>query len=222
MAEELGGVVLDARGMRGTLEGAAEGEGKGEGDGRARVLLEDGLRLWLPVGELVRREDGALIFRGSFEELATAARVREWKEGGPRAETPAVAVVPVVEEELRVGKRLVETGSVRVTKSVREREELVDEPLVREEYDVERVPVNVFVDEPVGPRQEGDTLVVPVLEEVLVVEKRLLVREEIRLTRRQTEGRETRRVKLLSEEVSVERAGPEGRGEADESRGHHA
>ncbi len=115
---------------------------------------------------------------------------------------------------------MVETGRVRVTKNVREREELVDEPLVREEYDVERVPVDVFVDEPVGPRQEGETLIVPVLEEVLVVEKRLLVREELRITRRQTEERETRRVTLLSEEVTVERTGPQnGHGEADNNGG---
>ena len=203
MTEEMGGVVFDAEGVRAALEGPAEGEP----DGRARVRLADGLRLLLPTGELTRREDGALLFLGSFDELASAARVREWKAGGARVQEDA-AVVPVVEEQLRVGKRVVETGRVRVTKSVREREEVVDEPLVREEYDVERVPVNVYVDEPVGPRHEGDTLIVPVLEEVLVVEKRLLVREELRITRRQTEERETRRVTLLGEEVSVERTGP--------------
>jgi len=82
----------------------------------------------------------------------------------------------------------------------------VDEPLMREEYDVERVPIDEFVDGPVGPRHEGETLIEPVLEEVLVVEKRLVVREELRITRRRTEERKPQRVKLLSEEVSVERA----------------
>jgi uncharacterized protein (TIGR02271 family) len=219
MTEALSGVVFDAEGVRGTLEGSAEGGG--DGDGRARVLLADGLRLWLPTSELVRRDDGALLFSGSFERLATAARGRDAEDVGGGAAT--VAVLPVVEEELRVGKRVVETGRVRVTKHVREREELVDEPLVREEYDVERVPVNVFVDEAVGPRQEGETLIVPVLEEVLVVEKRLLVREELRITRRQTEERESRRVTLLSEEVSVERTAPQnGRGEAAGGGGRSA
>src|SRR5919107_488296 len=140
--------------------------------------------------------------------------------GGGRGRAEA-AVVPVIEEELRVGKRVVETGRVRVTKTVREREELLDEPLMREEYDVERVPIDEFVDGPVGPRQEGETLIVPVLEEVLVVEKRLVVREELRITRRQTEERETRRVTLRSEEVSVERA--EVDDESDEGgRASHA
>ncbi len=84
MTEELGG-VFDADGVRGTLEGPAEGEG----DGRARVRLADDVRLLLPTGELVRREDGALVFRGSFEEMAAAARVREWKEGGPACRRPS-------------------------------------------------------------------------------------------------------------------------------------
>jgi len=143
-------------------------------------------------------------------------------EGGPPEEGARipVAVVPVIEEELRVGKRVVETGRVRVTKTVREHEEVVDEPLMREEYDVERVPIDEFVDGPVGPRHEGETLVVPVLEEVLVVEKRLVVREELRITRKRTEERRPQRVKLLSEEVSVERTDADAaRGDAGESEG---
>ena len=64
-----------------------------------------------------------------------------------RKETPAAAHsetvrVPVVAEELVVGKRTVETGRVRLTKKVREREETVDEPLLREDVTVERVLVN--------------------------------------------------------------------------------
>lgn len=186
-------VVFDTEGVRGTLDAPFTELG---GDARARVLLADGRRLLLPPGVLERQDHGTLIFRGSFNELAGAA------EGGGGEQI----VVPVVEEELRVGKRVVETGRVRVTKTVSEHEEVVDQPLMREEYDVERVVVDEFVDGPVGPRYEGETLIVPVLEEVLVVEKRLVVREELRLTRRRTEERNPQRVKLLSEEVSVERA----------------
>ncbi|MDT5269637.1 MAG: hypothetical protein QOH49_1823 [Acidobacteriota bacterium] len=189
------GVVFDAEGVRGILEAPIN-----EVDGRARVLLADGRRLWLPPDALERQEHGTLIFRGSFDEIA--------------------AVVPVMEEELRVGKRVVEPGRVRVTKTVHEREEVVDELLMREEYDVERVPIDAFVDGPVGPRHEGETLIVPVLEEVLVVEKRLVVREELRITRKRIEERKPQRVKLLSEEVSVERAGPaDARSDADNMEG---
>lgn len=137
--------------------------------------------------------------------------------GGVTGHEP-FAVVPVIEEELRVGRRVIETGRVRVSKTVQEREEVVDEPLMREEFDVERVPVEVYVDAPVGPWHDGETLVIPVVEEVLFVEKRLVVREEIRITRRSREEHRPQRVTLLGEEVSVERLGPE-RGEADEGGG---
>ena len=195
--------VFDAEGARGTLEAPIN-----DVDEQARVLLADGRRLWLPAEMVERQEHGTLVFRGSFRELSAA-----------RGQTPA-AVVPVVEEELRVGKRVVETGRVRIHKTVHEHEEVVDEPLMREEYDVERVPIDEFVDGPVGPRHEGETLVVPVLEEVLVVEKRLVVREELRITRRRTEERRPQRVTLLSEEVSVERTDTDAaRGDTDESDG---
>ena len=190
MTEGKAEVVFDAEGARGTFEGPVGA------DGRVCVQLADGRRLWLPPDALERQEHGTLVFRGSFDEVA--------------------AVVPVIEEELRVGKRVVETGRVRVTKTVHEHEEVVDEPLMREEYDVERVPIDAFVDGPVGPRHEGETLIVPVLEEVLVVEKRLVVREELRITRKRVEERKPQRVKLLSEEVTVERAGA---GDADKDEG---
>ena len=204
MTEAESEFVFDVEGVRGTLEAPID-----DVDEHARVLLPDGSRLRLPPGALERREHGTLVFRGSFDALAAAAR----------GQTSA-AVVPVIEEELRVGKRVVETGRVRIRKTVHEHEEVVDEPLMREEYDVERVPIDEFVDGPVGPRHEGETLVVPVLEEVLVVEKRLVVREELRITRKRTEERRPQRVKLLSEEVSVERTETDAaRGDADESEG---
>ena len=116
------------------------------------------------------------------------------------------AVIPVIEEQLAVGKRRVETGAgARVVKSVDAREEVVDEPLTREDVSVERVAVNRAVDGPVAVRYEGDTMIVPVLEEVLVVEKRLMLKEEIRITRRKTEFREPQRVVVRTEHAAVER-----------------
>jgi uncharacterized protein (TIGR02271 family) len=98
-----------------------------------------------------------------------------------------------------------ETGRVRVSKTVREREEVVDEPFLRQEVSVERVPIDRFVDGPVPARYEGNTLVIPVLEEVLVVEKRLRLKEEVRVTKIQSEASEPQTVTLRSEEMTVER-----------------
>jgi uncharacterized protein (TIGR02271 family) len=123
-----------------------------------------------------------------------------------RAEAHDQTVIPVIEEALQVGKRRVETESgVRIHKKVQEREQLVDQPLTREEVDVERVSVNREIERPVGVRYEGDTMIIPIIEEVLVVEKRLILTEELRVTRRRTEFRAPQRVVLRRELASVER-----------------
>jgi uncharacterized protein (TIGR02271 family) len=118
----------------------------------------------------------------------------------------AETVVPVLKEELDVRTRRVETDSgVRIAKTVQEREEIVDQPLTREEVDVERVAVNRRVDGAPAVRYEGDTMVVPILEEVLVVEKHLILKEEIRITRRKSVFRAPQRVALRNEVAAVER-----------------
>lgn len=125
-----------------------------------------------------------------------------------RTENAERVTVPVVEERLNVGTRVRETGRVRLSKRVETHEEIVDEPLLREEVEVERVPVGRYVDAPPPVREDGATTVIPVLEEVLVVEKRLLLKEELHVTRRKTEARDPQRVQLRSEHVEVERLAP--------------
>ncbi|WP_437284593.1 DUF2382 domain-containing protein [Sorangium sp. So ce406] len=121
-------------------------------------------------------------------------------------------VVPVVAQELEVTKRTVESGRVRITKEVRERVEEVEEPLARERVFVERVAIDRVVTEPPATRQEGDTLIVPVVEEVLVVEKRLVLKEELRITRvRSVEMSPPEHVTLRSEDARVERVPPRER-----------
>lgn len=117
-------------------------------------------------------------------------------------------VIPVVEEILDIRRHRVETGKVRITKVVHEREEEVTTPRVREEITIERVPLNRMVDAPVSTRQEGDTLIIPVLEEVVVTEKRLMVKEELRITTRRIEEQTSQRVTLRREDVIVERLDP--------------
>ena len=132
------------------------------------------------------------------------------------AEVEATASVPVVEEQVVVAKRKRVTGAVRVATRTREEERLVDEPYEVEEVEVQRVPVEGggrWVDAPVPARREGDTTVVSVHEEVVVVETRLRVVEEVRLTRRRSTRRHAERVTVRREEALVERLGPPGEGE---------
>jgi uncharacterized protein (TIGR02271 family) len=116
--------------------------------------------------------------------------------------------VPVIEEQLAVGTRTVDTGrGVRIHKTVSEQPVTIDEALLREEVEVRHVPVDRIVapDEAPATRYEGDTLIIPILEEVLVLERRLRVKEELHITRHQRQERHAETVMLKSEQVSVER-----------------
>lgn len=116
--------------------------------------------------------------------------------------------VPVIQEEAWVEKRIVDTGrGVRIHKTVAEHPCQIDERLLRDEVEVTHVPVDRIVplDQAPATRYEGDTLVVPVLEEVLVVERRLRIKEELHITRTRREERHVDTVMLKSEQVGVER-----------------
>ena len=116
--------------------------------------------------------------------------------------------IPVVEEQLTVGTRVVETGrGVRIHKTISEQPVVIDERLMRDEMEIERVPVDriVALEDKPATRYEGDTLVVPVFEEVLVVERRLRIKEELRITRIRHEESYQNTVSLKAEQVEVER-----------------
>ena len=115
------------------------------------------------------------------------------------------AVIPVIEEEAVVGKRVIETGKVRVSKRVSEHEEIIDEPLFREEVSVERVPVNQYVDAAPTVRYEGDLMIIPVVQEQIVMQKRLVLVEEIRVRKELVETHQPQTVTLRKEEVDVRR-----------------
>lgn len=129
-------------------------------------------------------------------------------EEAVREDETLVEIIPVLEEIARIEKREVETGRVRLHKSVRERDETVEVLLRQEDIEVERVPVGRVVSEAPAPWQDGDTYVVPILEEVLVVEKRLVVKEELRVRRKATERTQREVVRLRTEEVQVETVPP--------------
>jgi len=121
------------------------------------------------------------------------------------ADKQASEPILVVEERPVVRKRRRVTGAVRVRTKVREDTEVVDRPVTVEEVEVERVPVDRWVDQPAEVREEGEVTVIPVHAEVLVVEKRLKLVEEIRVRRRRSEERRRAEVVLRSEEALVER-----------------
>lgn len=118
-----------------------------------------------------------------------------------------VAVIPVIQETIRVEKREFESGRVVVHKTVAERDEVVEILLRQQDLSVERVPIGRVVQEAPQTRQEGDLLIVPILEEVLVVEKRLVLKEELHIRKQSSERTEQKTVRLRSEQVEIEQTG---------------
>lgn len=130
--------------------------------------------------------------------------------------TAESVMIPVIDEQVQIDKRTVETGRVRLIKTVQESEEMVRVPLEQQAFEVERVAINQPVDTPPAVRYEGDTTIYPVLEEVLVVEKRLMLIEEVRVTKRLTTTHDPQQVVLRRETVTVERTAPDSERSAPE------
>ena len=203
-------VLTDRDGLRGFID--EQDAGWDDKHGQVLVRLEDGRQAMVPAEELRRERDGSLSLPFSLSELTQVSpRAADARRGAGAKGDGGAVVVPIVAEQLEVQKRKVEGGGVRIRKTVHEREEVVDEPLMREEVQVRRVPVNKVVDGPVPVRHVGDTMIVSLLEEVLVVEKRLMVKEELHITKEQVESYRPQRVRLRTEEAVVERV-EDGRG----------
>ena len=105
------------------------------------------------------------------------------------------------EEELRIGTREREAGTVRVRKRVRTDRERIEVPKKRVEVTVERVPVE---GEAAKPEIGEDEMVVPVIEEEVVVEKRPVIKEEIRIRKEVVEDTEVVEEDIRREEVDVD------------------
>ena len=112
--------------------------------------------------------------------------------------------LPVVQEEFEVDKRIVDTGVVRVSTHTTEHEELVQMPVEREDVIVERVAIGRAIDAPLDVRVEGDVTIVPVHEEVIVVQRQLVLKEELHIRRRVSTVEATQPVVLRRQDVRVE------------------
>jgi uncharacterized protein (TIGR02271 family) len=165
--------------------------------GQVVVHIDNGPQVLVPTNLLVQQPDGDYYLPLRLAELQQAGS----EHGGHQNEP---IVVPVLTEELEVQKRLIETGKVRITKVVHEHEALVDEPLLHDKVAITRVPIQRVVDGPVPVREENGTTIISIVEEVLVVEKRWMLREEVHIHKQRVETHQPQRITLRSEEVQVE------------------
>jgi uncharacterized protein (TIGR02271 family) len=192
MSESQNIMVTGPNGLRGFIDQVAPPDNTGEP--QALVQFETGQRVYVPMKLLAKQPDGS--YQLMYDPNSHSNLDNSGVEGA--------LVLPVIAEELKVQKRPVLTGGVRIKKMVQEHQEEVDEPLLREDVQVERTPINRVLENPVQAHYEGETLVIPVLEEVLVVEKRLMLKEELRVTKRQLVEHQPQQVPLRREEVVVE------------------
>jgi uncharacterized protein (TIGR02271 family) len=170
------------------------------GDGATVIDLTDGGRAVVDAAQLAPRTEGGLYLPVRPGDLRRARRAEDVDAG-------QAVTVPVVREDLDVTKQRHQSGRVVVHITPSTRREVLDLPTVEEHVDVSRVPVNRVVDAAEPARQEGDVMVIPVYEEVVVVERRLMLKEEIRVARRRTVRHEKQEVELRSDDVHVVRSG---------------
>ena len=186
-------VVVDQDGVRGTIDPQV----LARRDQKEVLITYNGDRhVQAPLSMLQRKADGSYTLPLRLSTLETNARFLQ---------TGEETVIPVVEEEAHLEKRLVERNRTRITKQVHTEEETIETPLRQERVQVERVPVERIIDSPVTSHYDGDTLVIPVMEEVLIIKKKLFLKEEVRVTKYVGEIEHQETVTLRKEAVTVER-----------------
>lgn len=214
-----GMAVEDANGIVGTVQ-AIEREAAG-GTPRVHIMRHDGTRMTLTpnmfsvVGDVLHLVGPGMQQSSEFDPYRTQALPTgdqllqsqtnlTPQQGMIEVEQGEELRIPVIREEAVVRTRQVERGGVRVHKTVGEREEVIEQPTYHEEVQVERIAIGQQVDRIPDVREEGDTLIIPVVEEMLVVEKRLVLKEEVRITRHRTQTIEQARVVLREEQIVIE------------------
>ena len=121
--------------------------------------------------------------------------------------------IPLVEEQAHVGKREVDGDRLRVSTRTDVVEEHVSETLRTDAVQVTRVPVNrtLRAGEPAPAiRTEDNVTIIPVVEEIVVVEKRFVLKEEIHILREVTTETVDVPVTLRKQRAVIDRTGADG------------
>lgn len=112
-------------------------------------------------------------------------------------------IIPVIEEQVVISTKKVEKGSILVDKKVKTEEVSIEVALANESYNIQRIPKNEYLEKVPVTRHEGDTTIIPVVREVMV--KKLLLTEEIRITKNVQVSQEAKKINLRKEEITITR-----------------
>lgn len=124
--------------------------------------------------------------------------------GSAASENGDVRVLLLHAEAATLSKRVRKT-LVRAARKTSMREVCVEAELAHDHVVVERVPIGRVVDAAPPIRQEGDVTILPVMEEIVVLERRLVLKEEVHFRRVQTMQRFSETVSLREQTVTVTR-----------------
>lgn len=108
-------------------------------------------------------------------------------------------------EQVEVSRRRVETALVRATRTTHTREKLIEEDVTHERVEVTRVAIGRVVDAVPPVREDGDTTILPVVEEIVVVERRLVLKEEVHIRRVRVSEKHVETVTIREQEADVSR-----------------
>ncbi len=182
--------IRDAAGETAWLDGTvAEGQ-------PVPVRLESGQQVRLAPDLVERAADGSLVARVSFADVAN---------GAAQAASPAGETFLEIQERLNVSRVLKEVDRATIAVRTGTTEETVTEPAWRETVNVHREAVDEVVTELEDVRHDGNVTIVPMYEEVVVVERRLMLRERLHITISREETRIPHTVVLRHQYVEVER-----------------
>lgn len=184
-------IVYGENGLRGRLE---INEPLPDNQQNVLIVLDDGARIWVPKDLLEQKQDGRYYLPFNREQLQV---------GKPEGGDEEGFIIPILAEDLDIQKRRATSG-VRIKKEVQEHQETVEDMGFVEHLSIEHIPINLAIDKPAEVRYEGETLIIPIMEERVVLEKRLVLKEEVRVTKTH-EPSAPQTVTLREEKARVER-----------------
>ena len=124
---------------------------------------------------------------------------------GSAASGDSELTIPLVAEQARIDKHTVTTGTVRLHRGTETRTETVGLPLTRTTWEVDRAPIGQIYAERPEPRQEGDTMIFPLVEERLVAKREYFLVEEVRVRQVAITTDRTATLELKRDVLDVER-----------------
>jgi uncharacterized protein (TIGR02271 family) len=201
-------LIIDPSGMKVRyLEVALTGAAASDAAGGVLVPIE--------AADLERRDNSVVIHGLAIEQLRALPRygsttgrasvTQDYQRRGPDGDTRRLTRA---EEELRIGKRAVETGHVRVGKHVETEHVSAPVTLAKERVTVERRPVSESTGQEVRIGEDGE-IVVPIMEEEAVVEKRAVVKEELVIAKERVTETETIETDVRKEQFDVDATDPQ-------------